>query len=105
MNRLAKSLLIGCVAGIVDVVPMLIMELPWRETGSAFIHWLGLGFIITHVSLSTAPWLKGVIIAVLAAIPILILISGQGFEAMGPIMVSSVILGAGVGWATGRWCG
>ena len=83
---------------------MLVLHLPWQETVSAFVHWLVLGFVIAYVSLPVKPWLKGMIIGVLSALPIAILVSGQGAQAVAPIMTSSVILGAAVGWATDRFC-
>jgi len=47
MDKLIKSLLLGMAAGILDVIPMVFQNLSWQANASAFLHWLGLGVIIT----------------------------------------------------------
>lgn len=40
MDRLLLSLLIGIVAGIIDIIPMIIKKLPKYSTCSAFVYYL-----------------------------------------------------------------
>lgn len=99
MNNILAALLIGLVAGIIDVVPMIIQKLNKTACLSAFIHYLVLGFIIPFVSWDIAPWLKGIIIAVLVSMPVMIIVSQQDKKALTPMIIFAIILGAAIGLA------
>lgn len=49
MNDIYRALLIGIIAGTIDVAPMTIQKLDKSATLSAFIHWVVLGLIIPYV--------------------------------------------------------
>jgi hypothetical protein len=70
---------------------------------SAFCHWVVLGLLIPYVSWGIQPWLKGSFIAVLTAIPIMLIVFPQDPKALIPIFIFSVVLGAGVGIAGARF--
>ena len=93
MNDILIALLIGIIAGIIDVIPMLIQKMEKAANLSAFSHWVVLGLIIPFVSWNIAPWLKGLIIAELSAIPILFMVAPKDKKAILPITVMSAILG------------
>lgn len=99
MEKIFIALLIGIAAGIADVVPMIIMKLDKKANWSAFIHWVFLGLIIPFVSWDIPAWLKGILIAELSIIPILIIITGTDKKSMIPVIALSAIIGAGVGYA------
>ena len=99
MSKLIIALFIGIAAGIIDVIPMIVQKMEMRANLSAFLHWVMLGLIIPFVSWDIAPWLKGLIIAEIAAIPILVLITEKDKKAVIPITVMSALLGMGVGVA------
>ncbi len=103
MRKLLVSIGIGIAAGIVDVIPMIAQDLPWRADLSAFVHWVVLGVIITHVEIGLRPWLKGIVIAELAGLPIMIIVAEQGMRAAVPIAVFSAVLGCAVGWLGARY--
>jgi hypothetical protein len=103
MRRWLIGALIGVVAGIIDVVPMLWQRLPWRADLSAFLQWVVLGVIIAHIEMRVPGWLKGLIVSELAAAPILILVTHANSLHALPIVIMSAILGCLVGWATSRW--
>ena len=105
MNNFLIALVIGIVAGIIDVVPMLIQKLDKFACISAFIHWVVLGLIIPYVNWDIQPWLKGLIIALLTAIPIMIIVYPQDPKAIIPIFIFSVILGIGIGLAGSKFIG
>jgi Mn2+/Fe2+ NRAMP family transporter len=96
MINILIALAIGITAGIIDVIPMLIQKLDKRANWSAFIHWVVLGLIIPFVSWKIDPWLKGLIIGELAAIPIILIVAKEDKKAMIPILIFSAILGIGV---------
>ncbi|MBN1119043.1 MAG: hypothetical protein JXA77_17670 [Bacteroidales bacterium] len=103
MKKYLMALLMGAAAGITDVIPMFIMQLNWYANLSAFVHWVVLGLIIPFVSWNMKSWLKGVIIAVISAIPVIILTLEDGSESIGPILLSSVILGALIGLLSNKY--
>jgi len=103
MNDFLIALIIGLVAGVIDVVPMVIMKLEKSASLSAFFHYLVLGLIIPFVSWDIQPWIKGVIISFLSAIPIMIIVSPKDRKALIPIIIFSIILGAGIGIAGAKF--
>lgn len=96
MNNIFIALIIGIIAGAIDVTPMIIQKMDKTAVWSAFIHWVVLGLIIPFVSWDLEPWLKGLIIGELAAIPILIIILPKDKKALIPILAFSAILGIAV---------
>ena len=99
MNEILIALTIGIVAGIIDVVPMIIQKMEKTANLSAFAHWVLLGLIIPFVSWNIAPWLKGLIIAEISAIPVLFIVAAKDQKAILPITIMSAILGIAVGIA------
>ncbi len=61
MNKFFIALLTGIIAGIIDVIPMIIQKMERMENLSAFSHWVVLGLIIPFVSWDVPAWLKGLI--------------------------------------------
>jgi hypothetical protein len=105
MKEIIIALLIGIIAGIIDVIPMIIQKLKKRANISAFIHWVFLGLIIPFVHWDIPAWSKGLIIGVLAAIPVLILVSENDRKSIIPIIAFSAILGIGVALAGAKFIG
>jgi len=105
MNDIYIALLIGIMAGIIDVIPMIIQKLDKNASQSAFVHWVVLGMIIPYVNWDMQPWLKGIVIAFLTAIPIMIIVYQQDKKALIPMSIFSIILGAGVGLAGAKYIG
>ncbi len=96
MNHILIALAIGIIAGIIDVIPMIIQKMDKYANLSAFTHWLVLGLIIPFVSWGIAPWIKGLIIGEISAIPILFLVATNDRKAIFPITIMSAILGIAV---------
>jgi hypothetical protein len=105
MNDFYIALVIGIVAGIIDVTPMIIQKIDRHASLSAFCHWVVLGLIIPFVDWDMQPWFKGIVIALLSVIPIMIVVYPQDKKALIPMVVFSIILGAGVGLAGARYIG
>jgi hypothetical protein len=99
MKKIFIALLIGIIAGIIDAIPMVIMDLSWYATLSAFMHWVVLGLIIPFVSWKNPDWLKGLLLAELFAIPTAIYIFPIEAESIPVILLSSALLGTLVGWS------
>jgi len=105
LNDVWIALLIGIVAGIIDVIPMIIQKMDKYANLSAFTHWVMLGLIIPFVSWNITPWLKGLLIAELAAVPVLLMVAQQDKKAIIPIAAMSAFLGAAVGFVGGQFIG
>jgi len=103
MSRLLISILIGMIAGVIDVVPMLVQKLSKHACLSAFVHWIVLGVVISYVQLTMPGWAKGIVMAALAGLPVAILVSEKDPKSIVPILIMSVVLGAAVGFATARY--
>ena len=105
MNNILIALIIGIIAGIIDVVPMIIKKLDKVSNLSAFSHWVILGLIIPFVDWNIEPWLKGLILGELSAIPIMIMVYPKDKKALIPMTIFSAILGIGVAIAGARFIG
>ena len=105
MNNILIALTIGIIAGIIDVVPMIIKKLDKVSNLSAFAHWVILGLIIPFVDWNIEPWLKGLILGELSAIPIMIMVYPKDKKALIPMIIFSAILGVGVAIAGAKFIG
>jgi len=106
MNDILIALIIGIIAGIIDVIPMVIQKMEKSANLSAFSHWVVLGLIIPFVSWNIAPWLKGLIIAEVSAIPVLFMVvASKDKKAILPITIMSAILGIAVAIAGNTFIG
>lgn len=105
MNDILIALLIGIIAGIIDVIPMIIQKLDKAANWSAFFHWVVLGLLIPFVDWEIQAWLKGLIIGELSAIPILIMVYSKDKRSIVPIILFSAILGIGVAIAGAKFIG
>ncbi len=105
MNDFLIAIIIGLIAGLIDVTPMIIMKLERIANISAFVHYFVLGLIIPFVSWDMAPWIKGVILSFLSALPIMIIVYPKDKKAIIPMIIFSLILGAGIGIAGAKFIG
>ena len=100
MNEFLLTLLIGCIAGIIDILPMIKMKLDKYALSSAFTFYFIMPFIIFNLNLfESLWWLKGGLITFVLAIPTTILASKADKKAVIPISIMAVVLGTGIGFA------
>lgn len=97
MKKFSRLLMLGVGAGIFDVAPMIAMHLNIYACLSAFVHWLVLAFMIPAVRWSVKSWLKGIVLALLLALPVMILVAETDIVSIAPMIISSLILGAVIG--------
>jgi hypothetical protein len=105
MNNIIIASLIGIIAGIIDVIPMIIVKSDRSSCISAFLHYLVLGLIIPFVNWGIPMWLTGLIVAFLSAIPIMVIVYSKDKRAIIPITGFSIILGSGIGLAGSYFIG
>ena len=98
MRKFLISLLVGVIAGIIDIIPMIMQKLDNYANFSAFIFWVVMGIIINYSAFNLPGFLKGMIIALISSVPIVIMVSKNGIRSAVPILIMTVILGAIVGF-------
>jgi hypothetical protein len=100
MNTLLLSAIIGIVAGIIDIIPMVIQKLDKRATISAFLQYFFVSIIIVNIDLPhVAWWLQGGLISMALALPVVFLVSVQDKKAVPIILSMAAILGTLIGIA------
>ena len=94
MKEFLFTLLVGMVAGIIDVLPMIKMKLDKYAIISAFTFYLILPFIILNVDLfGLIWWLKGGVIGLALALPTIILVAKEEKNSVPPMVLMSILLG------------
>ena len=101
-RRIIVGTLLGIGAGIIDITPMFIQQLPLSSILSAFSMWVALGFIISTSALKIHGALKGLLLAFLMLLPNAILIGEQEPMSLIPIGIMTVILGVTLGFASDK---
>jgi len=92
--------LVGVIAGIIDVLPMLKMKLDKYASLSAFTFYLIMPFIIFNLNLlENIWWIKGGIISLALSIPIIILVAKEDKMGVLPIAIMAIVLGTFIGVA------
>ncbi len=99
MKKIKIGVLLGIVAGIIDVIPMIMQDLTWDANISAFSMWIVVGFLISVVELKTKSTIKGILIAYLVLLPIAILIAWSEPFTLIPIVIMTTILGGLLGFS------
>ena len=102
MNPIVIGILLGIVAGIIDLIPMVIKKLSWDANISAFLMWVVVGFFISVVDLNIHPIAEGILIALLTLLPASILIGWKEPKSLIPIVIMTVILGGALGIAIAK---
>lgn len=97
-KRIAIGLLVGAVAGAVDIVPMLLKNLTWDANLSAFAMWLVIGFMVATSELKLHPVPKGIVISYLCLLPVACIIGWKDPASLMPILGMTLVLGAFVGF-------
>ncbi len=100
MFKLLIIISIGIIAGIIDVIPMVIQKLDKYANISAFVHWIVVTIFIAYIQIPIAPWLKGFLVAEMAAIPVMIQQLKDSPKSIVPIAIFSAVLGTLVGIVT-----
>lgn len=88
------GLLIGIIAGIIDVIPMIIQNLTWDANLSAFSMWIVIGFFLGATNIGVKGVVKGLIISYISIVPTLIIIGRKEPFSLIPILIMTTILGA-----------
>jgi len=96
------GILLGIVAGIIDLVPMILQGLTWDANLSAFFLWVVSGFMLATSNLQLPPILKGIIISFLCLLPSVFIIGWEDPFSLLPIIIMTLILGTLLGFVHGK---
>lgn len=102
MKKIKIGLLLGIVAGIIDVIPMILQNLTWDANISAFAMWIVVGFLISTSDLKINSIIKGILTAFLVLLPTAILIGWKESVSLIPITIMTTILGGLLGFSINK---
>jgi len=97
-KRIILGIIFGVLAGIIDVVPMIIMKLPWDANISAFSLWVVCGLLIAITYIKIHPVLKGLLMAFSLLIPCAVIIGWKEPLSLLPIIIITSVLGSAIGF-------
>ncbi len=97
MTEILIALLIGVIAGLIDIFPMVKRPIPRESIIATFAQWVLLGLVIPFVSWPTPTWLTGAILGLLGMAPSMIVAHKRNPSSVIPTAVFGVALGAGIG--------
>ena len=102
-RNIITGMSLGAIAGIIDVIPMVIQRLTWDANISAFLMWVVIGFILSITELKMNSILKGILISYLVLLPAAILIGWKEPVSLVPILMMTTILGGALGYSFHRF--
>jgi hypothetical protein len=93
-------MVIGLIAGLIDIIPMVIKKLDKKATISAFVQYFFVSIVIVNIDIpGLVWWLQGGIISFALALPIIIIVSSSDKKSVPIITSMSIILGTLIGIA------
>jgi hypothetical protein len=93
-KRILIGLIIGIVAGLIDVIPMIIMKLPCEADISAFSMWVVVGFLLGTTELKLHGVMKGILLSILVLLPAFIIIAWEEPLSQIHIVIITLVLGS-----------
>ena len=96
--KILLGIICGLIAGIIDVIPMLIQRLTWDANLSALTMWIIIGFFISTLQIQLNSIVKGILVSFLCLIPTSFIIGWKDPTALIPIFVMTLVLGGTLGF-------
>lgn len=103
VSKIKAGIILGIMAGIIDVIPMIFQKLTWDANLSAFLLWVIAGFMISTSNLKINSLLKGILISFLLLIPSAVIIGWHQPTSLIPIFIMTLILGSLLGYFVSRF--
>lgn len=103
MTKIQAGFFFGAIAGVFDVIPMILMKLPLSADISAFVACLIGGFMIATSNLTLPAIPKGIVIYFLLALPIMIIVGASSLTELIPMLVFNVIIGTFLGYTINKY--
>ncbi|OGJ93348.1 MAG: hypothetical protein A2487_10540 [Candidatus Raymondbacteria bacterium RifOxyC12_full_50_8] len=93
-----SGIFLGMIAGVIDVIPMVLQGLTWDANLAAISMWVVVGLLLTMTTVRLPSPVKGVLIAVLVLLPSAILIGWKEPFSLAPILIMTCLLGSALGF-------
>ncbi len=103
MKKVWLGIVAGAIAGVIDVIPMVIQKMTWDANLSAFFHWVTVGFFIATTNVGLKGALKGLLIAIVTLLPIAFLVWWHDPSSIVPMSISTVIFGLALGFVIDKY--
>lgn len=108
-KKIKIGLLLGIIAGVIDVAPMIIKKLPLEANLSAFVMWFVVGLFMPLIDIKAKTIfkniLKGIGISFLMVAPVAILVAFAEPKSLIPIGIMTLVLGSFLGFSSYKLIG
>ena len=98
MKKTVIGIGLGTIAGIIDLLPMIIQKLAFNACLSAFSMWVVIGFFLTVIEISVNDVIKAIIIALLVLLPNTFIIAWDEPSKLIPILILTLLIGGLLGY-------
>lgn len=105
MKKTILGIVLGIIAGIIDIIPMLIQKLTWDANLSALSLWIVSGYLISVANIKLPSYLKGIFISFLILLPNLFIIGYKEPLSLIPIIIMTLILSSILGFLIEKYGG
>ena len=102
-RKIIIGIVFGIVAGIIDVIPMIIQKLTWDANIAAFVMWVVAGFFIATSEIKVPKVVKGILVSFLTLLPSLPIIAWNDQKVLLAIILMNIILGSLLGLVIGQY--
>ena len=103
MKKLLIVLFIGLIAGVLDLIPLFLVNAPLFNMLSVLAFWLVAAYIIAKTTILRNSILNGLVISILLMLPMALAVSATNPKDFIPMMFMSLLLGPFVGFAIGKF--
>jgi len=102
MKRSVSVIIIGLIAGALDLIPLFLVDAPLYNMLSIIAFWLVTTFIISKTIVSNNSILNGLVLSMLLMFPMALAVSATNPKDFFPMMLMSILLGPAVGYTLSR---
>jgi hypothetical protein len=103
MKKTIIGIGLGTIAGIIDLILMLLLKFPINADLSALSMWIIIGFFISVIPFKINQAIKGIIIALLVFLPNAFIIGWEKPVSLIPVIIITMIFGGIVGHFTNKY--
>ena len=103
MKKIVIGIGLGTMAGIIDLLPMIIQKLPFNACLSAFSMWIVIGFFVSLIEMKLHAVLSAIIIALLVLLPDAFIIGWDEPFKLIPVFILTILIGGLLGYFFNRF--
>ena len=103
MKKAVVILLIGAVAGVLDLIPLFLVNAPLFNMLAVLTFWLSTSLFIAYANLVKNYVLNGLLVSVILMLPMALAVSASNPKDFAPMMFVALLLGPLVGFLIGRF--